>query len=74
MRENLMELLTEVCPGVDFEWETALVDDGILDIPDIAMIVAELQLEYDVTITVDDLVPENFNSVDAIMDMLISKV
>lgn len=31
MKEELLQILTEAVPGVDFEAETALVDDEILD-------------------------------------------
>ncbi len=31
-QEKLLKILTETCPGVDFQQETALIDDGILEI------------------------------------------
>ena len=57
-------------PGVDFEAETALVDDEILESLDIVTIVSEIKDVFDVEITVDDLVPENFNSVEAILALI----
>ena len=68
--DQLITLLTELCPGVDFASETALVDDGIIESLDIVTIVTELMAAYDVEITVEDLVPENFNSVQAMWDMI----
>ena len=68
--DQLIALLTELCPGVDFASETALVDDGIIESLDIVTIVTELMAAYDVEITVEDLVPENFNSVQAMWDMI----
>ena len=68
--EKLLKILSEVCPGVDFEKETALIDDGILESLDIVTIVGEIMSEFDVELTVDDLLPENFNSARAIMDLI----
>ena len=30
MRKQIMEILTEICPGIDFENEKALIDDGLM--------------------------------------------
>ena len=70
MLEELLEILTEAVPGVDFETETALVDDEILESLDIVTIVSEIKEAFDVEISVDDLVPENFNSVQAILTLI----
>ena len=70
MKEQLMQILTECCPDIDFETEVALIDDGILESLDIVMIVSEIKDVLDVEINVDDLVPENFNSVDQILALV----
>lgn len=64
--EKLLQILENCCPDIDFQLEDALIDDGILSSLDIVMIVGELNDAYDISITVDDLEPENFNSADAI--------
>ena len=73
MREQIIEILTEICPGVDFEQETALIDDGLIDSLDIVAVVTELMEAFDVELGVDDLTPENFNSVEAIEDLIESR-
>ena len=72
-REKLIGILTDICPDVDFENEDALIDDGLIESLDIVAIVTELMAEFDVEINVDDLLPENFNSVDAILELIDSK-
>ena len=57
----------------DFETETALIDDGLIDSLDIVAVVTELMEAFDVELGVDDLTPENFNSVEAIEELIESK-
>ena len=64
MEKKILEILSEVKPGVDFEGRTDLIDAGILASFDIISLVSELNDEFDVEISVVDLVPENFNSVE----------
>ena len=64
--EQLLEILTELHPEVDFETETHLIDNKILDSFDIVTIVAEIDSEFDVSIPAEELVPENFNSAQAL--------
>lgn len=68
--KELLEILETCCPDVDFEHKTALIDDGILTSLDIVMIVGELNDAYDISITVDELEPENFNSAEAILALV----
>ena len=72
MRDTIMEILEDLRPDVDFEKETKLIDDKILESFDIVSLVSELSDEFDITIRPKALVPENFNSVDAI-EALVSK-
>ena len=68
--DTLLEILSEIKPGVDFESETAMVDDGILDSLDIISIISEISDEYDVTVSPEEIVPENFNSAEAIYSLI----
>ena len=69
-RAELMEILEETRPEIDFEKETALIDDQLLDSFDIISIVSEINDAFDISINVNDLLPENFNSVDAILALI----
>lgn len=68
--EQLLEILKSIREDVDFENEKNLIDDDILDSFDIVSIVGELCDAYDITITVEDMEPENFNSAQAILDLV----
>ena len=68
--EELIKIMSEVRPDVDFETETALIDDEILDSFDIISIVSEINVAFDVEIDVGDLLPENFNSAAALFDLI----
>ena len=39
MKKQIIEILSEICPGIDFETETALIDDGLIDSLDIVAVV-----------------------------------
>jgi acyl carrier protein len=68
--EELMSILEEIRPDVDFENEKFLVKDGILESFDIISIVGALNDEYDIEIRPVDLIPENFNSAEAMLAMI----
>lgn len=70
MKEQLLEILEEVRPDVDFESETSLIDGGVLDSMDVVAIVGEVNDAFDITIGVEKLIPENFNSVDAMVKLI----
>lgn len=73
MRETLLNALEEVCPGIDFRGETDFVDNGVLESLDIVMIATELMHIFGIRITVEDLLPEYFNSVDGMLALIQSK-
>ena len=67
---ELIDILKSIREDVDFENETKLIDDSILDSFDIISIVAELNEHYDIEISADDLLPENFNTAEAILALV----
>lgn len=70
MREQVLEVLKSVRSDVDFEKEKLLIDEGVLDSFDIIGIVSELNERFDIDITVDELEPENFNTLEAIVALV----
>lgn len=66
MREQVFEILNDIDEDIDYETETALVDDGLLDSFALVSLVSELNSTFGINITVVDFVPDNFNSLSAI--------
>lgn len=68
--EKLLEILKGIRPDVDFENETELIDEGILDSFDVVSIISELDDAFDVQIRINELDPDNFNSVESIWELI----
>lgn len=68
--EELLEILTDLHPDVDFKSESHLIDDGILDSLDIVSLISEISETFDVAITAKDIMPENFNSAQALWALI----
>ena len=68
--EELLEILNDIQPGVDFENEKHLIDDHLLDSLSIISLVADLEDTFDVTIPAVEIIPDNFNSAEAMLEML----
>jgi acyl carrier protein len=64
--EKLIEILCELHPDVDFATAEGLIDDGVLDSLDIVSLVSAIDTEFGVTIPAEEIVPENFNSAQAL--------
>ncbi|MCI8689607.1 MAG: acyl carrier protein [Oscillibacter sp.] len=68
--EELLNILNEMHPDVDFATEEHLIDNMILDSLDIVSLIAEINDVFDVTITARDIVPANFNSAKALYALI----
>lgn len=68
--DKLLDILAELKPDVDFSTETGLIDNAILDSFDIVQLITTLKETFDIDITPADIVPENFNSAEALWAMV----
>ena len=68
--EEILNILEEIRPDVDFKNETSLIDGKILDSFDIIAIIAEFNETFNIEIDPEDLVPENFNSASAMAELI----
>lgn len=68
--DELLERLNDLFPEIDFTRETRLMDGGLLTSLDLVMLVTELNDAYEIEITSEELLSENFNSAEAIWALI----
>lgn len=68
--EELLEILNEIDDTIDYENETALIDDHILDSFGVITLVSEIENAFDIRVAAKEMVPANFNSAKAIWAMI----
>lgn len=68
--EELLKILSELHPEVDFETEEHLIDSMILDSFDIVALISEIHEKFAVTIDAKWILPENFNSAKALYALI----
>ena len=72
--KKILEILNDIRPDLDFDSEKLLVDQGLLDSFDLVSIISELNDAFEINIRVNDLQPDNFNSVEAMMALVERKM
>lgn len=68
--ERLIEILEDIQPDVDYAECTDLIDAHRLDSLSILSLIAELEDEFDITIPAVEIIPANFNSAEAMWNMI----
>ena len=68
--DQLLELLQDIHPDVDYAGQTQLVTDGILKSFDLMMLIGDISDEFGVDIPVEKVVPENFESAERIWALI----
>lgn len=68
--EDLLEILEDLHPEIDFKTCDTLIEHNILDSFDIVTVIAEIDSVYDVTIPAEEIIPENFNSAKALYELI----
>lgn len=68
--EELLDILRDIDPDIDYETCHNLIDGHRLDSLSVISLVAELEDTFDITIPTVEVIPENFNSAEAMWDMI----
>jgi acyl carrier protein len=71
MKEQIVEILTELRPEFDFTQDLNFIDEGMLDSFDVITLVTTLDEKFGISISGTDILPENFGSVEKIEALLI---
>ncbi len=69
MEEGVKRAIRKI-KGEGFDYERDLITGGYISSFDLIFLFAELEEEFKITIPLDEIRPENFNSVDEICEML----
>ena len=67
---ELLEILQEMHPEIDYLTHTTLIDDKVIDSFDVITLVAEINDRLDISIPPEEIVPENFNSYQALAGLV----
>ena len=68
--EELLEILEDIDPDIDYTTADHLIDGKLLDSFSIVSLVSEIANTFDIEISPKYLVPENFNSAAAMWSMI----
>ena len=68
--KKLMEILRELDDSIDWENETALIDERILDSFGVISLISELEEQFDIEIEASESIPHNLNSAYAMWKMI----
>lgn len=63
--EKIYDILEDINPDIDYKNRTDLIDAHLLDSLSVISLIAELEDAFDITVPAVDIIPENFNSVQA---------
>ena len=70
MKENILAILSDLHPEFDYTTSSNFIDEGLIDSFDVVSLVAALNSEFNIEIGGEDVLPENFSSVETIENLV----
>ena len=64
--DKIIEILKKIKPNVNFDENTKIVDNNLLNSFEMYKFVNELNFEFDIEILPLDIIPQNFNTLASI--------
>lgn len=68
--DKIKEILSDNCPDIELEGDVKFITDGLIDSVDLVAVISDIEDEFGIEISMEEIVPENFDSVDAIWKMV----
>ena len=68
--EKLYEILENCCPNVDFRTENELITGKVIDSVDLVSIISDIEEEFNISIDIEEIEPQNFDSVEKIWNLV----
>ncbi len=68
MKEKILKILSGIRPEYDFTTSEDFIEEGLLDSFDMVTLVTDLEDAYNIIIDGLDVIPENFATVEAILE------
>ena len=68
--DELLEILNDINPAVDYETEDQLIDGKVFDSFSIITLISNISETFDIELGPEHLIPENFNSAQAMWNMI----
>ena len=65
-KETILEILDDIKPGVEMDGRIDLATGNVLESFDILTLISELNAEFGIMIPLEEVIPDNFDSVDGI--------
>ena len=69
-KERVIGILKEIKPTKNLENVTDIVEGGYIDSFELMQLITTLSEQFGIEISIDDITPDNFNSLDAICAMV----
>ena len=73
IKKIVIEKIVELQPYVDFDEETKLLQEDVLDSVSVLVLVQDLEEEYNITIEAEEITGSNFETVSSIVEFISSK-
>ncbi len=70
---KILEILKEINSASDFENSDNFLMDGLIDSLDIIRLITLLETEFNISINATDIIPENFENIKTIGELIDSK-